>query len=516
MYSRSKHADIAEAEGKKNLKWKVGGEADKYREDFFGAPAGFGRGAWSWCAAFQRWCAKKAGLDIPVMVPKSQTKFGYSFALVEAWQQWAIFMGFYHDNDGIFVPERGDLVCFDWDQVSINAKDIDWENHIGCHLRMVGKNYECAEGNSANQTAIRTRKPIQIQGWIRIPDGFSFAAGRVVDDGEHETPVVIGEEPTKPALPVLSRVLRNGSKGEDVAELQRLLNKRGANLDDDGKFGDKTEVAVEAFQKRMGLLVDGEVFTATWEALHSGLGPIIITPEQPEVEAPTVAVPMGSAMKRLAADGKTCLMLDISDYQKNVKFDWDAIRKSGVVGVHIKATEGTYHLQKMFKEWAPKIRAAGIAVGFYHFMRPDSSGKAQADWFVKNVRDHFKVGDMKPMMDVEVIKDRNGKAYSGATVVAIARELCAEVEAQLGIRPEIYTGPYFWQALGKTAVGFEKHPLHVAHYGTDKPLTPPPWAKWAVHQYTDSYKGPGITNASGVDASRFNGDEAAFRKLMIG
>ncbi len=62
--------------------------------------------------------------------------------------------------------------------------------------------------------------------------------------------------------------LRRGSQGDEVAELQALLNaKYGANLDIDGDFGAKTEAAVKSFQKAHGLTIDGIVGPKTWAAL---------------------------------------------------------------------------------------------------------------------------------------------------------------------------------------------------------------------------------------------------------
>ena len=67
----------------------------------------------------------------------------------------------------------------------------------------------------------------------------------------------IEDEPT-PASVVFNRLLKKGCKGDDVAELQRLLNKAGGyNLAADGDFGTKTFNAVKAYQKSMGLKVDG-------------------------------------------------------------------------------------------------------------------------------------------------------------------------------------------------------------------------------------------------------------------
>jgi peptidoglycan hydrolase-like protein with peptidoglycan-binding domain len=63
------------------------------------------------------------------------------------------------------------------------------------------------------------------------------------------------------------QVLRQGSLGGQVAELQDELNRAGSELEADGRFGPATGTAVRAFQESRGLDVDGVVGNATWEAL---------------------------------------------------------------------------------------------------------------------------------------------------------------------------------------------------------------------------------------------------------
>lgn len=63
-------------------------------------------------------------------------------------------------------------------------------------------------------------------------------------------------------------VLKKGSRGPFVAELQGNLNRLGYGpLRADGDFGAKTEAAVKAFQKKAGLSVDGWAGPRTIEAI---------------------------------------------------------------------------------------------------------------------------------------------------------------------------------------------------------------------------------------------------------
>jgi len=65
-------------------------------------------------------------------------------------------------------------------------------------------------------------------------------------------------------------LLKKGSDGDDVKELQSLLN-----LNADGIFGSGTEDAVKAFQTAHGLTADGIVGNGTWAALHTAAEPVV-------------------------------------------------------------------------------------------------------------------------------------------------------------------------------------------------------------------------------------------------
>lgn len=88
----------------------------------------------------------------------------------------------------------------------------------------------------------------------------------------------------------MSTILRIGSRGPEVENLQRLLNSHGArpSVDPDGNFGPLTAAAVREFQRSRGLNTDGIVGPQTWAAL-AGTGP-----------QPGTAPPVGTGIQQQA------------------------------------------------------------------------------------------------------------------------------------------------------------------------------------------------------------------------
>lgn len=68
--------------------------------------------------------------------------------------------------------------------------------------------------------------------------------------------------------PKSAGMLRSGSKGAGVRELQKLLVRAGFSIDVDGDFGPSTERAVRLYQKNNGLEIDGVAGPATMKALQ--------------------------------------------------------------------------------------------------------------------------------------------------------------------------------------------------------------------------------------------------------
>lgn len=79
--------------------------------------------------------------------------------------------------------------------------------------------------------------------------------------------------------------LRPGSRGEDVATLQKALNRLQPErkpLTVDGDFGGRTEAAVLAWQGGRGLKADAIVGRATWDSIDAALAAL----DPPDVEIP--------------------------------------------------------------------------------------------------------------------------------------------------------------------------------------------------------------------------------------
>lgn len=65
-----------------------------------------------------------------------------------------------------------------------------------------------------------------------------------------------------------NRTLKNGSRGDDVKELQKILTEKGFSCGvADGIFGKATKKAVIEYQNSKGLVADGIVGEKTWKAL---------------------------------------------------------------------------------------------------------------------------------------------------------------------------------------------------------------------------------------------------------
>jgi lysozyme len=197
--------------------------------------------------------------------------------------------------------------------------------------------------------------------------------------------------------------------------------------------------------------------------------------------------------------------IDVSFYEGDM--DWTAAHNDGVVFAFIRVSDGLTHPDNKFaRNWA-QSKAAGVRRGAYQFFRENEDPIAQADLLIAAVG-QLQPGDLPPVIDVE-----SSDHQDGATIDAHVNRWLDHVEQALGVRPIVYTGPYFWRdTVGGRAAGGS--PLWVAHYGTACPLVPQPWGTWAFHQYSENGHVRGIVG--GVDLDVFQGSLADLDALGVG
>jgi GH25 family lysozyme M1 (1,4-beta-N-acetylmuramidase) len=212
------------------------------------------------------------------------------------------------------------------------------------------------------------------------------------------------------------------------------------------------------------------------------------------------------ALSAACAAGSTVRGIDVSYYQGAI--DWDRVAESGSGGfAFIRVSDGREFQDSRFeRNWAEAQRV-GVPRGTYQFFRPSQDPIAQAELLLERMGP-LQPGDLPPVLDLETTS-----GMSASSVRSRARQWLDHVEEALGVKPIIYTSPYFWRdSVGAPSWGAE-YPLWLAHYTSGCPLLPEPWSRWDMHQYTDSGAVPGI--AGGVDTNRFNGSVQDLEGLRV-
>lgn len=190
------------------------------------------------------------------------------------------------------------------------------------------------------------------------------------------------------------------------------------------------------------------------------------------------------------ADG-AALGIDVSHYSGLV--DWRQVAAAGYAFAYVKATEGVDSADPAFQGHWDRLAEVGLLRGAYHFYVTEDDPEQQARFFLDTVE--HRPSDLVPVVDVEVIG--HGTAPGLADRL---RRFLDLVEAEIGVRPMVYTEPNFWDA--HLPPEFGQHPLWVAEYGTDEPRVPGGWSRWTLWQWVEDAEVPGVEK--GADLSRLH------------
>jgi lysozyme len=188
--------------------------------------------------------------------------------------------------------------------------------------------------------------------------------------------------------------------------------------------------------------------------------------------------------------------IDISHHQGEI--NWDKVQKSKLHGhpiafAIIKATEGGDFKDHRFKHNWKELSKVGLTRGAYHFFRPKTNPKIQADNFIKNVT--LKKGDLPPVVDVEVMD-----GVSSEQLRKNLKTFINQIENHYKVKPIIYSSPEFYGKILKNE--FSTYPFWISHL-SEKGIALTVF-KWKFWQYSDKGKIDGIKGS--IDVNTFNGN----------
>ena len=175
--------------------------------------------------------------------------------------------------------------------------------------------------------------------------------------------------------------------------------------------------------------------------------------------------------------------IDISEFQGEI--DFEEVRRSGIEAVYIRGGAGEY-TDEYFAENYERARAAGLKIGFYHYVtaRSVDEGRRQARFFASLAAG--REPDMRLAMDFEYFG-----SLSVSQINAISEAYLDELTALTKREAVIYSDLSNARNIFSRALA-EKYPLWAAQYGADEPSANGKWREWVGFQYTDEGRVGGI------------------------
>jgi lysozyme len=211
-------------------------------------------------------------------------------------------------------------------------------------------------------------------------------------------------------------------------------------------------------------------------------------------------------------------LLGVDTGQSQGRVDAAALVAAGVGFQIIRATDGLHDVDPELSYSVAQAKAAGLPFGCYGVLEPYAleQAAAQAAHFVDTV--HGLGADLCPCLDFEL-----AHGQTGLVALEAAAAWCDAVEAALGQRVMVYTGPSFIETLEKFAdsadsdalAALGQRPLWLAQYTAlqARVTVPPPWRDWSVWQSS----GDGAATLPGrsidVDIDIFRGTVDDLRAL---
>ena len=199
---------------------------------------------------------------------------------------------------------------------------------------------------------------------------------------------------------------------------------------------------------------------------------------------------------------------DLSNYQGDV--DMKKIKEQNIKFVYIKATEGSTHMDKHFKENWENAGKAGMPKGAYHFFSFDSDGKKQAEHFIRTVK-AFE-GNLLPVVDVEYYGNKEAHPPEKKKVVKELKKFLDCLEEACHVKPMIYTTQKVYHK-------YIKEDFHAYPFWIRSVFYPPEFTvrgRWTLWQYSDSAELEGYSgDERHIDLNVLNADYS-LKDLEVG
>ena len=187
--------------------------------------------------------------------------------------------------------------------------------------------------------------------------------------------------------------------------------------------------------------------------------------------------------------------IDISEWQGSINFS--DVKNTGIDIIYIRAAEGGDYEDQYFQSHYEGAIAAGLKVGFYHYITATSTEEAiqQAQFFYSLIKD--KQMDCLPVMDFESFSN-----LSDEEINQIATTYMETLEKLMNVTPMLYSDASNAGSLWDDSLTI--YPLWVADYDVTTPETIGDWSQWAGFQYSDAGDISGIDG--NVDLDYFKTD----------
>jgi lysozyme len=203
------------------------------------------------------------------------------------------------------------------------------------------------------------------------------------------------------------------------------------------------------------------------------------------------------------SDEYPVLGIDVSHHQGAI--DWSLVSTAEVSFAFIKSSEGATLQDSRFATNAADARGAGIPWGPYHFFTFCTPGAAQASNFRTTAAPLAR--DLPPVVDIEFV----GNCRGWTSMKAVRHELkifLSQVERNFGEKPILYvTRESEEDVLAGDFPDYSRWPRSI--FGRPSKAV---WDRWAVWQFADNARLPGIPGPVDLDVYCCSRAEFAARK----